>query len=223
MNVNVLDQNSKNGVRMNVVARIFPYQKYGKKFDLVANHGPENKQREILLCNGGVGENGWLTIKAVPTATCPDFHKRVASLFKIGDTVELSGVIEEREVNDVNNGVNYIRTLKVINLNRIKVVDKTTEKKATGQVQGVIEDVSLIDNTLVVNTSNEGSKYQNKVHLMLENNDDCQFIIDELKIGDIVKVEVEHFNKAIKDKDDKVIDRVNCLVVHKCLGYRKME
>ncbi len=206
---------------MTAVVKTVPYQSNGVEHPLIDTYGTEEFKREMLLCNGGGGRSGWVRIKSTGFDGDPDFHKRVAEKFNLGDVIEVTGTIEEKEKNG-----QYNRTLKVMKLNKVKVVNGTdTTKRITALVCGIIDELSDDNLVLVIpkkNQNPESKKKESKIHLKLGKNEDSQWIKDSLKVGDVVKVGATHYDKVVKDSEGNFKERINCLVIGEVEGYRKV-
>jgi hypothetical protein len=205
--------NTKCFARMTVTAKVLPLQ---KNAPLIGTYGQNNK--EMLLCYAGCGTYGFVTLKAVGNKNNPNFHKELG--FKMYDTVQISGVIEEREKTDKNQGFTYDRTLKIINAEKVKVVDPNSEKMATGKIQGVID--SLSEGELIVAILSKPEYGVKKIHLTLNGSNDCKWIQENLVIGDMVCVTADHINRVNKDQEGNFVNKENYLMVDQVVGFKKM-
>lgn len=213
-------KNNKCFATMTVTAKVFPLK---KNASLIGNYGTSN--REMLLCYGGLGDNGFITIKAVPTEKNPDFHKNLG--FGLYDTIEVSGVIEEKEISDPETGISYNRTLKIIRNDQVKVIAKADnksndvkeiKKSAIAEVQGFID--SYVNDELVIAVITNPKYGEKKIHFTI-NNEQFQWLKENVNIGDMINVEGEHFNRINKDGEGNLVNKVKGLFLTKIQGYRK--
>jgi hypothetical protein len=236
----ILKQEEKFFASMSVVCKVFPYKIENEEHPLVDVYGNAEKQREMLLCKGGLGENsfGWVTIKATSKHDNPDHYQQVAEKFKIGDVIEVTGAIEERQANKKRNGVEWVehnRTLKILKLEKVKVVDSKTPKKANCRVMGVIQWLDIDNNDLVINVSNFNAesvgdnadvdsnfvRKEKVIHTKLDDGEVGQWIKSNLVVGDVVMISGDHYNVVKKKEDGSFKEKVNCLMVGGVEGYRK--
>lgn len=211
--------------RMTITAKVLPKNPQNKK--LIDTYGTNSQ--EMLLCLGGLGlDHGFITIKAKPTMKDSQFHKNLG--FNLYDIIQATGIIEERERNNRDSGISYDRTLRIVEADNVKVikeikVDGTkVELESVSRIKGVIDSIEN-DELVIAIVPKDIDKHRVKyIHMTMSNdNEDCQWIKENLVVGDMVFVLGEHFNKVVKDQNsDNVVSRINELKVTKVVGYKKI-